>query len=76
VRPPVERPRQDIFKTEEQDMFSNSPMVQSMRKGFAGSAYLIVTVAAVTAIAAVILTTLPATTKPHPHDFATTAVLP
>jgi hypothetical protein len=57
-------------------MFSNSPMVQSMRKGFAGSAYLIVTVAAVTAIAAVILTTLPATTKPHPHDFATTAVLP
>jgi hypothetical protein len=47
-----------------------------MREGFAGSAYLVVTLAAVTAIAAVILTTMPATTQPQPHDYTTTAVLP
>jgi bacteriorhodopsin len=57
-------------------MFSNSPIYHAIRKGLAGSAYLVVTVAAVTAIAAVILTTMPATTKPHPHNYATTAVLP
>jgi hypothetical protein len=57
-------------------MFSNSPIYRAMRKSLAGSAYLVVTAAGVTAIAAVILTTLPATTKPHPHDYATTAVLP
>ncbi len=57
-------------------MLSRSPIYQAIATGLAEAKYLVITVAAVTVIAAIILATMPATSPPQPRDYATTSVLP
>jgi hypothetical protein len=57
-------------------MLSRSPIYQAIATGLAEAKYLVITVVAVTVIAAIIMATMPATAPPQPHDYATTSVLP
>ena len=57
-------------------MLSRSPIYQAIATGLAEAKYLVITVVAVTVIAAIITATMLATAPPRPHDYATTSVLP
>jgi hypothetical protein len=59
----------------ENDMLSKSRIYRAVVRGFADARYLVMTVAAIAALAAITLTITPAA-NPPPPDYATASAFP